>query len=40
MACRVVMAGRAGASDVKTLDIDAGLEPAATFLHKRWKAGP
>jgi hypothetical protein len=35
-ACVAVINGTATASDVRTLDIDAGLEPAATFLHKRW----
>jgi hypothetical protein len=35
-ACSAVMAGNAGAPEVRTLDIDAGLEPAATFLRKRW----
>jgi len=37
-ACSAVMAGRAGDSEVKALHIDAGLEPAATFLRKRQMA--
>ena len=34
-ACSDVMAGRASASDIRTLDIRSGLEPAVTFLRKR-----
>ncbi|HEX4228144.1 MAG TPA: hypothetical protein VHZ07_05705 [Bryobacteraceae bacterium] len=36
-ACVAVIHDRAGTADVRTLDIDAGLEPAATFLRKLWE---
>lgn len=37
VACAAVMDGTAGSSEVRTLDIGkAGLEPAETFLRKRW----
>jgi hypothetical protein len=36
-ACMAVMNDTAGTSDVRTLHIDAGLEPAATFLRNQWQ---
>ncbi|MGA7413566.1 MAG: hypothetical protein WBW33_24035 [Bryobacteraceae bacterium] len=37
-ACTAVMAGSASDLEIKTLHIDAGLEPGATFLRKQQKA--